>query len=88
MAVWAVMMTSAQEQTDIAFQGRLTSLFFSLGSVVVLVIFFLMSVVSFYFNVRAIYTFEVLIALLATYLSWRLFKQEESVPEEKALDLA
>jgi len=76
MSVWAVMMTRAQEQTDMAYQGRMMSLFMSLGSVLVLMVYFFISIVSIYLSVRAIYIFEVLIAAVATYLSWRLYSKK------------
>lgn len=79
MSVWAVLMTAAQQHTEMAFQGRLTSLFFSLGSLLILLIYLLIGIVSFYLNVRSIYLLEVMIALISTTLSLRLFKTMEQL---------
>ena len=76
MSVWAVLMSAAQELTDMAYQGRMTSLFFSLGALVILIMYLLIAIISFYLNVRAIYLLEVILAAAAIGLSWRLFSHD------------
>ena len=63
LSVWPLMITMAQSQTDINFQGRVQSTFNSLSGVVVVVMYLLASGYGPSVSIRSLYSVQVLFSL-------------------------
>lgn len=64
-AVWPLMISRAQNLTDIDFQGRVQSTFNSLSGALMLVFYFSIGIIGKFFGVQHLYLIEVFISLIA-----------------------
>jgi len=71
LASWAIVITKAQELTDIRFQGRVQASFNALAGIGILTVYLLMYYLGDKLSIIHLYIFESLIAFLAAYLTWR-----------------
>ncbi len=71
LSVWPLMITRAQQLTDLDFQGRIQSVFNSLSGVLILGAYLLVVLGSHLIPISALYVFEVALALVASFLLWR-----------------
>lgn len=70
LAVWPVLITSAQEQTAKHFQGRLQSNFTTVAGALTIVMFITVTFSSHFTSINHLYWFEVLFTAVAGYLAW------------------
>ena len=63
--IWAVIMTQAQNSTDLAFQGRVQSSFFSISGLFVLLIYGTLALIGKHFALNYIFFIEVFILLFS-----------------------
>ncbi len=68
LAVWPLIMTKAQELTDLAYQGRVQSLFNSLSGAAILVVYCLVDIGSHWISIDHLYWVEVLFSLIGVLL--------------------
>lgn len=71
LSVWPLLITQAQNLTHLDFQARLQSLFSSLSSIIILMIYVLLNMGSHLISIRGLYILNVFLTLLAAYLLWR-----------------
>lgn len=71
LSVWAIVITKAQELTDINFQGRVQATFNSLSGIAILSVYLLMHYFGNTIAITHLYNLEFLTAFLAAYLTWR-----------------
>lgn len=74
LSAWPVIVTQAQEMTDLSFQGRVQSFFNSMGGVIILGVYLLVDFSSHYIPLQSLYGFEVLFSLIALCILWRYRK--------------
>ncbi len=69
-AVWPLIITKAQNLTDVEFQGRVQSTFNSLAGVLILTIYLSVKVSSHYISIPHLFWIEAVIAAIALILVW------------------
>ena len=60
LSVWPLIMTKAQEETAIEFQGRVQSSFGSLSGVMMIIVFLMVNLISRYVSIAHLYWIEIL----------------------------
>ncbi len=73
-ASWPVVMTKAQQLTQLDFQGRIQAAYNALSGIVILTIYAVTYLVSKFFDVSYLYLFEVIFAILSALLLLRYRK--------------
>lgn len=76
LSVWPLIMTQAQELTDLAYQGRVQSTFNCLSGVLILILYCMVNVGSHWVTLPHLYWIEVFFSVLGVILlvsNWRLF---------------
>lgn len=69
-AVWPLVLTKAQELTDVKFQGRVQATFNSLMCLIILIIYLFIKVSSSYISIPHLYWLEIVFVLFAVILLW------------------
>ncbi len=82
LAVWPLIMTRAQDNTALDFQGRVQSVFNSLSGAIILLVYLSVDFTSHHLGIRTLYIFPALLSVVAVWLLWRyramLAKREDS----------
>jgi DHA3 family macrolide efflux protein-like MFS transporter len=71
LAVWPLIMTRAQDNTALEFQGRVQSVFNSLSGVIILIVYLSVDFTSHHLGIRSLYVFPAVLSVVAAWLLWR-----------------
>ncbi|WP_077216927.1 MFS transporter [Piscirickettsia litoralis] len=86
LSAWPLIVTRAQELTDLDYQGRLQGLVNSLSGVLILAIYLLAIVFGDKIDIAKVYWLEVLLSCITLALVWRLYSKSEKKADSALLN--